>query len=44
MCSIIIASKVHTHSFQGYKTYLKNKAIDVCSCTCNILNAMSAKN
>ena len=28
-CSILITSKVHTHSFQGYKTYLKNKAIDV---------------
>ena len=27
-CSILITSKVHTHSFQGYKTYLKNKAIE----------------
>ena len=35
-CSILITSKVHTHSFQGYKTYLKNKAIDVYSCNCNI--------
>ena len=35
-CSILITSKVHTHSFQGYKTYLKNKAIDVYSANCNI--------
>ena len=24
-CSILITRKVHTHSFQDYKTYLKNK-------------------
>ena len=28
-CSVLITSKVHTHSFPGYKTYLKQKAIDV---------------
>ena len=43
-CSILITSKVHTHSFQGYKGYLKNKAINIYSCNCNILNAMFAKN
>ena len=26
-CSVLITSKVHTHSFLGYKTYLKQKAI-----------------
>ena len=36
-CSILITSKVHTHSFQGYKRYLKNKAIDVYSDNCDIL-------
>ena len=35
-CSILITSKVHTHSFHGYKMYLKNTAIDVYSCNCNI--------
>ena len=35
-CFILIPSKVHTHSIQGYKTDLKNKAIDVYSDNCNI--------
>ena len=34
-CSILITSKVHTHSFQVYKTYLKIHAIDVYSIDCN---------
>ena len=36
-CSVLITSKVHTHSFQGYKTYLKQKAIDLYSEHCTIL-------
>ena len=43
-CSILITSKVHTHSFQGYKTYLKNKAIDVYSCNCNIFECYVCQN
>ena len=30
-CSVLITIKVHTHSFPGYKTYLKQKAIDLYS-------------
>ena len=36
-CSVLITSKVHTHSFLGYKTYLKQKAIDLYSDHCTIL-------
>ena len=36
-CSVLITSKVHTHSFLGYKTYLKQKAIDLYSEHCTIL-------
>ena len=43
-CSILITSKVHTHSFQGYKTYLKNQAIDVYSCNCNIFECHVCQN
>ena len=43
-CSILITSKVHTHSFQDYKTYLKNKAIDVYSCNCNIFEYYVCQN
>ena len=35
-CSVLITSKVHTHSFPGYKTYLKQKAIDLYSDHCTI--------
>ena len=35
-CSVLITSKVHTHSFLGYKTYLKQKAIDLYSDHCTI--------
>ena len=36
-CSVLITSKVHTHSFLGYKTYLKQKAINLYSDHCTIL-------
>ena len=35
-CGPFCKDATHTHSFQGYKTYLKNKAIDVYSDNCNI--------
>ena len=35
-CSVLITSKVHTHSFLGYKTYLKQKAINLYSDHCTI--------
>ena len=37
-CSVLITIKVHTHSFLGYKTYLKQNAINLYSdhCTCTI--------
>ena len=35
-CSILITAKVHTHSYQGYKIYLKHNAIDHYSVDCNI--------
>ena len=35
-CSVLTTSKVHTHSFPGYKTYLKQKAIDLYSDHCTI--------
>ena len=43
-CSILITIKVHTHSFQGYKWYLKNKTIDVYSCNCNIFECYVCQN
>ena len=36
-CSVLITSKVHTHSFLGYETYLKQKAIDLYSDHCTNL-------
>ena len=36
-CSVLITSKVHRRSFLGYKTYLKQKAIDLYSDNCTIL-------
>ena len=35
-CSVLITSKVHTHSFLGYKTYLKQNAINLYSGHCTI--------
>ena len=35
-CSILITAKVHTHSYQGYKIYIKHNAIDHYSVDCNI--------
>ena len=35
--SVLITSKVHTHSFLSYKTYLKQKAIDLYNDHCIIL-------
>ena len=34
--SILITAKVHPHSYQGYKIYLKHNAIDHYSVDCNI--------
>ena len=42
-CSALITSKVHTYSFLGYKTYLKQKDINLYSDDCTIFNVMSAK-
>ena len=39
-CSVLITSKVHTHSFLGYKTYLKQKAINLYSDHCTITITM----
>ena len=36
-CSVLITIKVHTHSFLSYKTYLKQKAINLYSDHCTIL-------
>ena len=36
-CSVLITSKVHTHSFPGYKTYLEQNIIDLYSDHCTIL-------
>ena len=38
-CSVLTTSKVHTHSFLGYKTYLKQKAIDLYSDHCTTVGA-----
>ena len=35
-CSFLITDKVHTHSYQGYKIYLKHNAIDHYNVDCNI--------
>ena len=35
-CSVLITSKVHTHAFLGYKTCLKQKAINLYSDHCTI--------
>ena len=35
-CSFLITAKVHTHSYQGYKIYLKHNAIDHYNVDCNI--------
>ena len=36
-CSVFITSIVHTHFFLGYKTYLRQKPIDLYSDHCTIL-------
>ena len=36
-CSVLITSKVHTHSFLDYKIYLKQKAINLYSDHCTML-------
>ena len=36
-CSVLITSKVHTHSFPGYKIHLKQKANDLYSDNCTTL-------
>ena len=43
-CSALITSKVHTHSFLGYKTYVKQKAIDLYSDHCTILQCYVCQN
>ena len=39
--SILYSSKVFTHSFLGFKLYLKNNVIDSYSDHCNIVNCRS---
>ena len=34
-CSFLITAKVHTHTYQGYKIYLKHNAIDHYNVDCN---------
>ena len=43
-CSILITCKVHTHFFQGYKTYLKIKLLMYIVVIVIFLNAMFANN
>ena len=33
--TLLVSSKVHTHSFIGFKIYIKNKVIDSYSYICN---------
>ena len=37
-CSFLITAKVHTHSYQRYKIYLKHNAIDHYNVDCNIFD------
>ena len=41
--TFLITSKVHTHSFQGFKRYIKNNVIDSYSLYCTILNCYACK-
>ena len=43
-CSTLITAKVHTHSYQGYKIYLKHNAIDHYSVDCNIFECYVYQN
>ena len=38
-CSFMITAKVHTHSYQGYKIYLKHNAINHNNVDCNIFES-----
>ena len=37
-CSTLITAKIHTHSFQGFKMYLKNQIINAYSVSCDIID------